>query len=162
MNKSTRPELFERKLLKQKVEPRMGESRFFYLMKKGLDPAYYLELVPEDYPTWRRVSWLVNIDQLIVGPINRLHNTVTYYEKSGHVVVLSKGLQDLDRRIVGRGSTAFTDGFWIALLRRQLRTGSLDVRAWCYETLLDLERHELWGHVYENWTKKLMGLRTPF
>jgi len=111
----------------------MGESRFFYLMKKGLDPAYYLELVPEDYPTWRRVSWLVNIDQLIVGPINRLHNTVTYYEKSGHVVV-----------------------------RRQLRTGSLDVRAWCYETLLDLERHELWGHVYENWTKKLMGLRTPF
>lgn len=150
-------ELFRTDLLKRRQTDFMTGSRFSYLFdKKGIDPAYFVLMEPDDLPTRKKVSWT---NGSMHFPSDKFP-LATYGYK--HAVVLSKGLEDRNRRIIAIDHGSWVDGLWVGLLRRQVRQGTLDSSAWCYGVLLGLEDSEIYQAMVKDWTKKLLTKTVPF
>lgn len=139
---------------------RMKESLFEKLLRRGFDPAYALKsIAPDD-----RVTIAERPKHLQTGAYDFKEKKflAAVAPTRRYAIVLSKGPGDRDRRIVAQadGSTGWLVGLYVGLLRRQVKEGTRDVKAWAFETLLDLERMEGIGLVNrftaENWTQKLV------
>lgn len=110
---------------------RMTRSRFAFLVKKRFNPAYFIRIEADEIPTItiRRYSCLVGAGEDPKLPVIR----------SVRALVLSKGPADANRRVVAEDSGLWVEQLWVCALLRQLRHGTLEVKAWCYETLSDIE-----------------------
>jgi hypothetical protein len=162
-------ELFDVRSVKAQVVNRMPRGYFLKLMRKGWDPAYFVDVAPDDFVTLGErliggfgQACVVSIDPSspsVPGDVSVIRDA---YLARRRCVVLSKGREDTNRRIVAQDDDGWIIGLWIALLRRQLKTGTLDVKAWSFETLTDLERE---GSYYKNqaesWIKDLLQKEVP-
>lgn len=163
------PELFATKPIKAKLVDRMKESYFKLLLRKGWDPGFFLEVERDDYPTlaMRLVGGFAQQKEVAVDPATKANPVLTYSDMGPFLgrrrcVVLSKGPEDQNRRIVAQHDDGWIVGLWISLLRRQLKQGTIDVQSWCFSTLLDLERTESFFHVqYESWLMDLLTKEQP-
>lgn len=149
---------------------RMLRGYFLKLMRKGWDPAYFVDAQPDDFVTladrWIGgfgKSFVVSIDPSTVKPVDLNQVALEQYIVRRRCVVLSKGLEDTNRRIVAQDDdSGWIVGLWVALLRRQLKTGTLNVKAWSFETLIDLERDGAYfKNQAETWIKDLLQKETP-
>ena len=165
------PELFQTKPIKAKCVDRMKESYFKLLLRKGWDPGFFLEIQRDDYPTlaMRLVGGFAQQKEVVVDPAAKTPadglavdpNMGPFLERR-RCVVLSKGPEDQNRRIVAQHDDGWVIGLWISLLRRQLKQGTIDVQSWCFSTLLDLERPDSFFHVqHENWVAELLKKEQP-
>jgi len=141
----------ERLKLRQARVKRLTRSYFDRLWKKGYDPAYILEIEPDDLPTLAEVYVR---SEICVVPAQ---GTVTLGRKKA--IVLSKGLEDPDRRIVARDGGGWIFGLWIALLQRQVREGTEKAKGWCYGVITELECDEFAEFQIDRWTKDLLSKR---
>lgn len=152
-------EMFDARAVKAQVVNRMARGYFNKLLRKGWDPGYFVDVQPDDFVTLgeRLVetgSWTDMVNGTQKGPKMVIH-------ERRRCVVLSKGLEDRNRRIVAQDSDGWVVGLWIALLRRQLKTGAIHVQAASFETLTDLEREGYFKERAENWIKDLLQKEAP-
>lgn len=138
---------------------RMDEKLFDKLLDRGFDPAYALRSIkPDDRVTVAERDLPRNMAKDPSGKVV----AIEAIPRRRYAIVLSKGPNDRDRRIVAQtdGSTGWIVGLYVGLLRRQVKEGIRDVKAWAFETLLDLERMEGPGLVNrftaENWIQQLV------
>jgi hypothetical protein len=156
------PELFPTKSVKAKLVDRMSPSYFRTLIRKGLDPGFFLEVQNDDYPTLATrliggfaTNMIQDVDPS--APAEQIPDGFQPILDRRRCLVLSKGPGDTNRRIVAQHSDGWVVGLWISTLRRQLKRGNMDVQSYCFSVLLDLERVESFFHVqYENWIADLL------
>lgn len=161
-------EMFDARAVKAQVVNRMVKGYFNKLMRKGWDPAYFVEVEPDDFVTLadRMIggfgnSCVVNLDPNAQATRDPNKIELETYLTRRRCVVLSKGLEDRNRRIVAQDEDGWVIGLWIALLRRQLKTGAIHVQAASFETLTDLEREGYFKERAENWIKDLLQKEAP-
>lgn len=151
--------MFSPREVKAQIVNRMPEGYFRKLLKKGWDPGYFVEIAPDDFVTLgQRLLKIVDRTTMDAGN----GQTVTVEAQFGRerVVILSKGWDDPDRRIIARGD--WVVGLWISLLRRQIKGGCLNVQAWSFETLTSLERDDAYFRTQaDNWTRELLQKEAP-
>lgn len=151
------PEAERLKLQKARVD-KLDRLYFQKLWKKGWDPAYILNLEPDDIPTladvWRKADGLHEVVSTSTPPpkpqmeIRRLR-----------AVVLSKGPEDQNRRIVAQGDGGWLSALFIALLQRQVRDGTMRTQGICYAAITNLECDEGWQFSMDKWTQELLTKR---
>lgn len=158
-------EMFTDRQVKAQIVNRMPEGYFKKLLKKGWDPGYFVEIQADDYPTLGE-RWIADEIRTIssVGPNGAGPNMAVHQRR--RCVILSKGPEDQNRRIVAQaevGSAGWIVGLWVAMLRRQLKLSpSLNVKAWCFEVLTTLERHDSYFRQQaENWVEELLKKEAP-
>jgi hypothetical protein len=145
-------------VIKAQIVNRMPQAYFKKLMKKGWDPGYFVELEPDDYPT---LATRIRFERFGMVDHGNGKKVPILNEYRTRAVVLSKGIDDTNRRIVGQGD-GWVIGLWISILRRQIKQGSLDVKAWAFEVLTGLERDDAYWHTQaDNWTTDLLQKNAP-
>lgn len=152
-------DFFSDRQVKAQIVNRMPEVYFKKLLKKGWDPGYFIEAQPDDYPTL--LDRLICVDKggHVQGMGGLVQVSPLFERRRG--LVLSKGREDQNRRIVALGD-GWVVGLWIATMRRQIKLGTVDVKAWCFEVLIGLERQDSFFHNhYENWIKDLLQKEAP-
>jgi hypothetical protein len=154
IQKSLFPEAERLKLLHAQM-PRMKASDWNRFWKKGWDPAYLLKVAVDDIPTlaetWKQVDSLGDVVSTAAAPGKR-----DLEIRRIRALVLSKGIEDRNRRIVAIGGGSWMFGLLVALLQRQVRQGTMDVQGKCYATLTNLECCDNWGVVVDRWTTDLI------
>lgn len=143
---------------------RLTKSQFERILKRGFDPAYVLRVEPDD-----RVTIAERPMRISRGFTKDLREELAKLGTMGrdltmnYCVVLSKSRLDRNRRIVaqsGGSDKQWLVGLYVGLLRRQVKEGTKDIKAWAFETILDLERIEF-GVVnqitLDNWTRDLIA-----
>jgi hypothetical protein len=163
------PELFNTRRYKGKIIERMSEGYFNKLLRTGWDPGFFIEVQKSDYPTLatRMIGGFAQEKQGTIDPADindPFKQEIDFgpYLERRRCVVLSKGPDDPNRRIVAQHKDGWIVGLWISLLRRQLKHGMIDVQSWCFSALLDLERDGSFFHVqYENWLAELLTKEQP-
>lgn len=157
-------DMFTDRQVKAQIVNRMPEGYFKKLLKKGWDPGYFVEVQPDDYPTLGE-RWVGEATSGVIGSTGLVVNVPIFWRRL-RCLILSKGPEDLNRRIVAQGHSdrgGWVIGLWIAMLRRQLRTStSLNVKAWCFEVLTTLERDDAYfSGQAEEWTQELLKKDAP-
>jgi hypothetical protein len=152
----------EKLKLRQARVKRLQKSYWDRLWRKGWDPAYILEVEPDDIPTlaevWRKRKQI----DILPGSTACPETTVPvdgFSVDRLKAVVLSKGPEDQNRRIVAIDDGGWITGLFIALLQRQVLEGTEAAQGGCYATLINLELYEGWEFVVDRWTKDLLTKR---
>lgn len=154
-------DFFTGQQIKAQIVNRMPEGYFKKLLRKGWDPGYFVEAEPDDYVTLGERLIHEGHGMFNVGSNGFAGPTMPVYERR-KCVVLSKGFSDTNRRIVAQSTDGWIVGLWVAMLRRQLKTGTIDIKAWSFEVLTTLERDDAWWKQQaENWTQELLKKNTP-
>lgn len=163
------PELFDTRSVKGKIVERMAHSYFRSLLKKGWDPGFFVDVQADDYPTLgtRYIGGFghkldVDVDPAAKGDPIDTNIVQTVFLERRRCVVLSKGPEDTNRRIIAQDTDGWVVGLWISMLRRQLKKGNINVQAWCFSVLIDLENIESFFHTqHEEWIKTLIQKEQP-
>jgi hypothetical protein len=148
------PEQERQKLLQARLDRiTVAQWRRFY--GKGWDPAYLLNIEKDDIPTyadvWRRADGIQEMVSTAAAPavsdfpIRRLK-----------AVVLSKGPEDQNRRIIAIGDGGWLFGLFVGLLQRQVREGTMATQGKCYSVITLLENDEMREVVMDIWSSELM------
>lgn len=161
-------ELFDAKTLKGKIVERMTEGYFKKLLKKGWNPGFFLEVKPTDYPTLA-IRYVGGFGTQKIVTVDPTRSTEDAYDGQLQAVlqrrrclVLSNGPEDQNRRIVAQNDDGWVVGLWIAVLQRQVKEGTLDVKSWCFSVLLDLENINSFFHVQADyWVRELLMKEQP-
>ena len=158
-------DLFDTRLVKGRIVGRMPAGYFRSLLNKGWDPGFFIEIEPDDYPTLaaRLIGGFGQLKDVTVDPAAAKDQTtgIAYLERR-RCVVLSKGPEDTNRRIVAQHTEDWVIGLWISLLRRQLKHGNINVQSWCFSVLIDLESINSFFHrQHEEWVSTLIQKEQP-
>lgn len=148
----------ERLKLRQARVKKIDRNYWTRLWKKGWDPAYILEVEPDDIPTfaevWRKADGMDTTVMTTPKPENP-----GFHVRRLKAIVLSKGPEDLNRRIVAQGDGSWLFGLFVALLQRQVRDGTMATQGKCYATITNLECDEMRQALIDNWTQELLTKR---
>lgn len=150
------PEAEKMKLRNARVS-RLTRSYWDRLWKKDYDPGYIVQVELDDIPSLARVTRKSTLNCVILkGPDGVEHKSDEAFYRELKAVVLSKGLEDQNRRIVAEDDGGWITGLYLSLLQRQVRDGTEAVKGTCYATLTRLECDEGWQHVVDRWTQDLL------
>lgn len=117
---------------------RMTRSVWDRLWKKDYDPGYLIKIQSDDIPSMRKI----------------------YEQTMGmNAVILSKGPEDLNRRVIAWDGKGWVVGLFVSLLQRQVREGTDATKGVCYATLTHLECDGFWMHVVDRWSQELLVKR---
>lgn len=126
-----------------------GELRFisrkrwkWLLLKKRIDPSFLVRISPDEIPIIYDRKRMVATNPPVV--------TVERF-------LIIRKYVDHNSRIVARsdyGSREWIFGLFLGLLKRQVKEGSPEVRAWCYERILEYESDP----TAQNWYRYLLML----
>jgi hypothetical protein len=163
------PELFDTRAVKGQVVTRMPKPYFHKLLRRGWDPGFFVEAQADDYPTLatRLIGAFGAQKEVPVDPAAKSDPTKVVIDAGDFLerrrcVVLSKGPDDTNRRIVAQDSDGWVVGLWISMLRRQLKKGNINVQSWCFSVLIDLENIDSFFHrQHEEWIATLIQKEQP-
>lgn len=138
------PEQERLKLLQARIT-QMTASQWNRFYKKGWDPSYMLVVEKDDIPTLSEV-W--KKDPMV--------GSTELFLKKIKTVVLSKGPEDQNRRVIAAGDGGWIFGLFFALLQRQVREGTMATQGRCYATITELENDEVRQVMVDNWAQELL------
>ena len=150
------PQAEKLKLKNARVD-RLTRSYWDRLWKKDYDPGYILKLEPDDIPSITRLTVVdPPASPALAAPQTPVPGSPNFAVRELVAVVLSKGLEDVRRRVVAADSGGWITGLYLSLLQRQVREGNEVTQGKCYAILTRLECDPDWQFRVDRWTQDLL------